>query len=341
MLAEIFGITQPKLKELGAEVNYFLEQAIIGVQNLACCMCLNPFRQRRRLKQSLEDWHHLYDHAQTVDTSTDFHEFMKQNGIQWPPGNSQQNHVSSSNPGPFTIWVEKESCQIMIRHLLLGFDQELYQPNEYLSIYWYCDYLLTRIVICARELFHLWPTGTPTNKKQIKAHQQAEIIRTHKYSAEIELLELERSLCQGLTRLLLGMKLANIVSIPPLPFNQEHHRFEQRFMNFFIVEHPEPLDFFTFQTSTSTGQTEPSKLLLMAARFFGVAKEHCALIMKNSSASVIPEETSTRVQQLEKIAKANGIAASVLNQLIGSGFDFRVRFNFEADAKYPCIAISR
>ena len=38
--------------------------------------------------------------------------------------------------GPFTIWSEKETCHIMLRHLLLGFEQELYQSNEFLSIYW-------------------------------------------------------------------------------------------------------------------------------------------------------------------------------------------------------------
>ena len=71
---------------------------------------------------------------------------------------------------------------------------------------------------------------------------------------------MERSLCQGLTRVLLALRLSKVLEVPPLPFNKEQNRFEQRFLAFCILDRPEPLDYLTFQSSTLTGQGDPSKV---------------------------------------------------------------------------------
>lgn len=125
----------------------------------------------------------------------------------------------------------------------------------------YCDYLFTRCIMCTKDLSSFWPTGKSlTNKKQIKAYQQAEINRSQKTAAEIALLELEKSLCQGMTRMLMALKISGILKRPSLPYNTERNRFEQRFTSFWILERPEPLGFEAFQSSTKVGQQDLSKV---------------------------------------------------------------------------------
>ena len=79
----------------------------------------------------------------------------------------------------------------------------------------------------------------------------------------------------------------------------------------------------------------------MAARFFAVAKEHCVTLITRFTSSAVSEETQSRVKQLEKVAKTNAVAANVFEKLIANGTGIQVRFNFEVDRQYPCIAISR
>ena len=38
--------------------------------------------------------------------------------------------------GPLSVWVEKECCQELLQHLLLGFELYCYLPNEFCMLYW-------------------------------------------------------------------------------------------------------------------------------------------------------------------------------------------------------------
>ena len=43
------------------------------------------------------------------------------------------------------MWVEKECCQELLQHLLLGFELDCYLPNEFCMLYWYVYYLPNEI----------------------------------------------------------------------------------------------------------------------------------------------------------------------------------------------------
>jgi hypothetical protein len=38
--------------------------------------------------------------------------------------------------GPLATWVESETAWVMVRHLLMGFELQLYEPADYTMIYW-------------------------------------------------------------------------------------------------------------------------------------------------------------------------------------------------------------
>lgn len=38
--------------------------------------------------------------------------------------------------GPLATWVESETAWVMVVHLLMGFELQLYEPADYTMIYW-------------------------------------------------------------------------------------------------------------------------------------------------------------------------------------------------------------
>lgn len=43
------------------------------------------------------------------------------------------------------IWVEEQTYWIALRFLILGFELELYSPNEYCMVYWYINVILIKL----------------------------------------------------------------------------------------------------------------------------------------------------------------------------------------------------
>jgi hypothetical protein len=38
--------------------------------------------------------------------------------------------------GPLATWAEKESAKVLLQHLLLGFELDVYAPHEYCYLFW-------------------------------------------------------------------------------------------------------------------------------------------------------------------------------------------------------------
>jgi len=38
--------------------------------------------------------------------------------------------------GPLATWVETETAWVLVRHLLMGYELQLYEPVDYTMIYW-------------------------------------------------------------------------------------------------------------------------------------------------------------------------------------------------------------
>eukprot|EP00955_Chlamydomonas_euryale_P106832 365730-Chlamydomonas_euryale.AAC.1 len=84
-------------------------------------------------------------------TSTTQHNLPLQQSSEWPcskpstpatPATTRQ-ETEDGHPiqGPLATWVERETAGCMLQHLLLGFELDLYEPKEYVMIYWYIDAL--------------------------------------------------------------------------------------------------------------------------------------------------------------------------------------------------------
>ncbi|PNH08064.1 N-alpha-acetyltransferase, 35 NatC auxiliary subunit [Tetrabaena socialis] len=222
------------------DAELFLEQALIAVSNWCQAVLMNRCRSRRRLRRCLDDWLNMYHHGVNADVVPAFQEYLRATGWRWRPLDGAS---ADDGQGPLGTWVEYETCATMLHHLLMGFELELYEPHEYDMIYWYCDYLSTSMVTAFSAIHHRRPPAQVPKLPQqgaaglggrglgrglggrgrgglpggdsaaaAKAAAEAAVARYEKSQnmMRFDLLEVEtmQYMCQGLLRLMAGLKLA-------------------------------------------------------------------------------------------------------------------------------------
>ncbi|CAD7702869.1 unnamed protein product [Ostreobium quekettii] len=353
MLSDALNLP-PKRGDAGDEVDFFLQQALIAMQNWCQCMCLNRLRQRRRLRKGLEDWRNLADHAFHADNSPAFQRYMAETGWHWLPGGLQQNGPNSFQSGPLMAWVEQGCCECMVLHLLLGCELELYQPMEYTMIFWYCDYLFSKLLACTRDLFNARSGVVPPSEQKKKGgkktkskmqqgkNAQTDLIRTQRYAMELAILETERHMSQGIVRLMLGLHMTGTLTKPEFPFNGEAERFHQRFDCFQQVEQPEPLEYAAFAASTHIVAPSSSRILDAASKSFHGAKDHASLVLARASTSGLGEERLGEIRAMEHVARTNAVAASIVMRSEQLGLqNMSVAFGYDHHPYFPVVSIAR
>ncbi|KXZ50476.1 hypothetical protein GPECTOR_16g650 [Gonium pectorale] len=344
---------------LPEEVHTFFDQAVIAVANVALALLTNRCRCRRRLRRCLDDWLNMWHHGYNADVLPAFKDALKAGGWRWKPLEGQ---APDEESGPLSTWVEFQTGAAMLHHLLLGFELELYEPLEYDMVYWYCDYICTSMVQAASAVLQRCPPMPPPAQasaaavaglgggrglggrglggrgrgaaaargtEAAKAAAAAAMALYEKEQTQLryEVLEVEamQHMCQGMLRMMAGLRLAG--SVPthrePPPFNGGEQRFEQRFAAFAPLPRPPPLTFGDYTTSMDLGDREPAFLLALAGRSFKEARARCANL---AAFAPSPDVAAGWVRGLERCAALNAVVSGVL----------AARMSGEGQVKWDC-----
>ncbi|GIM04465.1 hypothetical protein Vretimale_9036, partial [Volvox reticuliferus] len=136
-----------------------------------------------------------------------------------------------------------------------------------------------------------------------------------------EILEVEvmQQMCQGMLRLMVGLRLEG--SLPehrsPLPFNAGEQRFEQRFAAFATLPKPLPLSHADYVTSIDPGSHDAAYLMGLAATSFKEARMRCGAL---AACAPSPDVATGWVRGLERVAATNAVVAGILRaKLVDSG----------------------
>jgi hypothetical protein len=188
----------------------------------------------------------------------------------------------------------------MIWHLLLGYELELYEPQEFTMLFWYIDYLCSIMQQDAKQLQQAAPkpsagnqgggsssssssgsggkAGKRSGSKRSGAGSSggaaaAAVAPAGTPSRDLQMqtalvTECYRWLSLGMMRLTLAFKMSGLLQQQELPFNTEMQRFDQRFGTFHMLTRPDPLGYDQYLHSTSTDNVEAGQLYKMAADAF-------------------------------------------------------------------------
>ncbi|GAV88190.1 Mak10 domain-containing protein [Cephalotus follicularis] len=274
--------------------NEYIAQLGQLVINLLKILCTNAAWQRRKLGKILQDWRVIYVQLEL--------EFRKQFGEV--ASHSNDEHLCVKIFQHILIWVEEQTYWIASRFLILGFELELFSPNEYCMVYWYIYGVLVKLA----EKAHLRMTlssGTAKRKGKKKKDSLKDVAIESRIPPSIMFLQCHICLAEGLTLMLAALRNELNVLQSPFLYNTEHERFIQHFELLQKACIPDQVSYTSFKEST----TYASFPTLVMYNYF---KDAQRLAKEIKSSFHNDPDRLAELRRLEQVAEHNCVALNVI-----------------------------
>jgi len=282
----------------------FLTLATETMVRLGHTLCFNRGRQRRRFVREIEYWQITQTEAEACDAKC----FQMRR-------NAAGKQALHSPTGMFFIgWTLDQTLRMLLYHIKLGFQLDLYAEREYIMIYWYLDYLYGVMINCQPPETPPTDKSEKGNKKKDKkkrpggAAQEREM--HHKAVVDRALAASNQHLCRGLFRLLAGCHKHGVFVPKETPFTSLMQIFQRRFMIFMRLEQPNPLTFEHFLESSNVAPFRITQLYSAANESFRAAKASAEALLRLH----LSGEMESEARRLLKTAVTNTVHLTRLTQ---------------------------
>ncbi|XP_064977459.1 uncharacterized protein LOC135619404 [Musa acuminata AAA Group] len=290
--------------------NEFIVQLGQLIVSLLKILCTNIAWQRRKLGKILQDWGVLSLQLEMA--------FKREFGDRLNVMVDENMCMKVSRR--LLIWTDEHTYWIASRFLTLGFELELYSPNEYCMVYWYMYVVLMRLMEKMQMRIAINSETSQRRGKKKKDHAK-DPARDGSLSSSSLLIHCYICLCEGLAMMLAALHNESKAFQMRSPFNGEEERFSQHFDLLQKAHVPDHVSYYLFKEST------------VHARISGVVKhnyfreaQRITSSLKGSFAG--DPNRMLELQQLEQVAEHNRIALNVINQVGADDPSLRVSFEF-------------
>ncbi|KAK4854328.1 hypothetical protein QYF36_022325 [Acer negundo] len=303
--------------------NEYIVQLGQLVINMLKILCTNAAWQRRKLGKILQDWRVIYVQLEIALRN----EFGSVSSI------SDDENICVKIFKHILNWVEEQTYWIASRYLILGFELDLYSPNEYCMVYWYMYVVLIKLA----EKTHLRiavSSGTAKKKGKKKKDSPKEVAKESRIPLPVLFLQCHLCLAEGLSMMLAALRNELMVLQSPSPFNTEHERFIQHFELLQKACVPDNISYLSFKESTT--YTRFSTLVMY--NYFKNAQRIAKEI--KSSFSDDPDRLA-EVRRLEQVAEHNGVALNVICRVGALDPSLKVSFEFTHHPYFATAIVKR
>ena len=228
----------------------FRERAITVYIDGFRIMAQNRCRIRRTLCHLVADWDILQLDAEELDVE------LREHTVEAPllvPSVDRRPMYSF----PLSSWAYFHKLKFMAIIVQMGFELEIYQPDEICGMYFYLQYL------CQRRIKHIErmnafvknprrPIDDPAGQK---SHALA-ILETAAMEAEGC-----SKLADGLSCLYAALTRVGLLKIPKRPYSDDRKRYEVRMKPFIRLSLPEPIPFETFKENVEQRDLSTANIL--------------------------------------------------------------------------------
>ena len=207
------------------------------VEAYANAACHHKSQQHRKFKKLLRTLSDAVEQLKMLLST--YKDFSKSDGEDGRDGDEANASMSSNELGVSIVitWLNALSHSVALQQLLVGFDLDLYGQTEFLMIYWYCERLLTGYIEKVQEwnslcghLSNALSTGKGSSRKQRKEKGAVVLVNEEQMMSRIFVLEAWRLCCNGINRMLAGLKKhKGVGNAKELPWGGEEKRYNQRF----------------------------------------------------------------------------------------------------------------
>ncbi|XP_057300464.1 N-alpha-acetyltransferase 35, NatC auxiliary subunit-like isoform X2 [Hydractinia symbiolongicarpus] len=323
-VAELSPLTSVEAKNV---VNDFISKSVKSITNLIEAYGHNRARQREKLGNLLEELGELQAEADKADQ--ELHHMLQ-------AIDSKRQHLAC-----FESWVLYHSLFLMIQHILLGFELELFNPHEFHYVYWYLDYLFGWANNClhrAESLLGIQEqyVDKKCGKKEKKKRKEiltacSEQIKEHK-SLRL-LFNGMKDLCLGNLKAYEGFNLDGKIRHPEPFFDSEKIRFDHRFQAFQAIDTHQSASYKDYKDITSP----PGQEYRSSKDLYTEAKLHFERAMKSLQ---YIEQVDEEGVHLMKVAKTNFIVMKLAASGHKQDSKKSPEWDFSVHQSYPLIKLS-
>ncbi|KAM5355646.1 hypothetical protein ACJ41O_002292 [Fusarium nematophilum] len=296
---------------MAQQMELFRQRAAQPFLDVLRTFCQNRCRVRRTLCHIIRDWENLQVDAEEIDQ-------IIQVKVKERP--MKQSAGMGGNPVetyslPLSSWTYLYKMRQMEWIVQLGFELEVYQPDELAGMYWYLNYLAKwrvqhteriKTFIIRRVEESRGPGQTPNPAVDRQLERSLAFVRLMLLDAAVtwELSDALSCLFTVLTRL-------KLVKVPPRPYSNDELRYDLRMRPFAPIGLPTLPGFQEFTQGTTQPDVSTPEILEYAERALMGAKKGFEVLSKLTPEDAFSVGSHDRWVTSKKNALKSCIAAGI------------------------------
>ncbi|KAL8129609.1 hypothetical protein V2J09_018764 [Rumex salicifolius] len=292
--------------------------------NLLKILCTNVAWQRRKLGKFLNDWRFIYVQLEMT--------FRKEIAESSSTANGED--VCRKMANHILLWVEEQTYWIASRFLFLGFELDLYSPNEYCMVYWYLYVILIKLAEKAHFKLLAGASESVKRKGKKKRDSLTDMAKDYQIPPTILLIQCYICIAEGLYLMIAALRNELKVFRSHGPFNTDHEIFLQHFEHLQNTHLPDHITFLSFKECTAQACLSN---LVTYNRFKDaqrIAKE-LRISFKNDP------DRMTELRRLEQVAEHNSVALNVISRLGALDPALKITFEFSYHHYFATAVVKR
>ncbi|THV49810.1 hypothetical protein BGAL_0178g00170 [Botrytis galanthina] len=293
-------------------------------------MCQSRCRIRRTLCHTIIDWDNLQLDGEEIDQ--ELREFTKEK-----PFIDKTLSLDPIYAFPLSSWAYYYKLRQMEWIVQLGFELQVYQPDELSGMYFYLNHL------CKTRSRHLERIRSEVmrsysarrNESQLDPTQREEFTNAISF-INFSMLEVTSTygFADALSSLFEALRRLDLIPIPPRPYGNDVMRYEVRMKPFSTIGLPAPLSFESFTYNVTQPNETTLDLLLIAGEATAAAKKGFEILSKlNPKDAYCRGSHESWLKDIKDCLKAcifTGISIAAVKKAIeGAGEDNKVKIQVE------------
>ncbi|KAI9158436.1 LOW QUALITY PROTEIN: N-alpha-acetyltransferase 35, NatC auxiliary subunit [Paramyrothecium foliicola] len=302
------------------QTEFFRQRAAQPFLDILRTNCQNRCRVRRTLCHSIRDWENLQLDAEEIDQIIQVK--SKERPLTYQP--SLGGGPMESFALPLSSWAYLYKLKLMEAIVQLGFELEVYQPDELAGMYWYLNYLAKSRVQHTERIKTFVIRRVDEARAQsssFDAFTEEQLQRALAFS-RLSLLDaaVTWELSDALSCIYTVLQRHKLVKMPERPYSSNEFRYEVRMKPFTAIGLPALPTFDEFSAGTLQPESSSEELLAYGERALAGAKRGFEVLSK------LPAEESFSVGSHDqwllgiknglKSCIATGLALSKLQRAI-------------------------
>ncbi|KAF4969375.1 hypothetical protein FZEAL_10235 [Fusarium zealandicum] len=317
---------------MAQQMELFRQRAAQPFLDVLRTFCQNRCRVRRTLCHIIRDWEILQADAEEIDHIIQ----VKNKERPMKQGSGMDGMPIETYSLPLSSWTYLYKMRQMEWIVQLGFELEVYQPDELAGMYWYLNYLAKWRVQHTERIKSFIIRRVEESRAPSQSRYPAASRQLERSLAFTRLMLLDAAvtweLSDALSCLYTALARLKLVKVPPRPYSNDELRYDLRMRPFAAVGLPTLPSFQEFTQGTKQPEVSTLEILEYAERALLGAKKGFEVLGKFPAEEAFSVGSHDRWVTSKKNALksciATGIAISALQKAVrkhqGSG-DLKLR----------------